>query len=391
MVNHTRDLSGVSVLVTDGHYKHTVGVIRHLGTMNASVDIVSSSAKEIACSSRYCRAVVVAEDVESPAFLETVRMAVTKTHYDVLMPISYKTTKVLAQNRDLFLPHVWMGVTDSSKIEKAANKNCMVQLAKRLGIPIPRTLAPGSLEELQEFSRGLNFPVVVKPQKETAGYSVKYIKDSMALTELYESFFALDDLLPEDIPLLQEYIPGQGCGFFATYQNGECKRVFLHRRIREYPASGGVSTCAESFYDSRLAEYGKRLLDALGWHGVAMVEFRQDARDGEYKLMEVNPKFWGSLELALAAGADFPGDLCVMAMGQELQCTDSYNRNLRFHWPISVSGELYHLWSRPQAFLNVASDFVNPKVQSNIWLSDLGPHYREMRHLRGLLFGRKHR
>jgi len=378
-------------LVTDGHYKHTVGVVRHLGEMNATVDLVSRTLHDFACTSRYCRSVVRADDTDGGAYLEPIAKAVQNGHYDVLMPISYKATKALAQNRSLFQPHVWIGIADYSKIEMAANKNCMARLAKKVGVPAPHTFVPTSMEELREISRELKYPAVVKPQRETAGHSVKYVENEKSLVELFERIFSVDRLLPGDIPLVQEFIPGYGCGFFASYQNGVCKRVFMHRRIREYPASGGVSTCAESFYDAKLEEYGKRLLDELGWHGVAMVEFRHDARDGEFKLMEVNPKFWGSVELALAAGADFPGDLCCMAMGQELQFTDSYNRHLRFHWPTSISGELYHLWSRPSSFMEVFIDTVNPKVQSNFWISDFGPHFEELRHLCGRPFARKNR
>ena len=80
----------------------------------------------------------------------------------------------------------------------------------------------------------------------------------------------------------------------------------MHRRIRERLVMGGPSTCAESVYDSKLLDYGLRVLKNLKWHGVAMVEFKKDSIDGEFKLMEINPKFWGSLDLAIASGVDFP-------------------------------------------------------------------------------------
>jgi predicted ATP-grasp superfamily ATP-dependent carboligase len=78
----------------------------------------------------------------------------------------------------------------------------------------------------------------------------------------------------------------------------------MHRRIREYPITGGASTAAESFYDPALRDLRLTLLRALNWHGVAMVEFKKDQRDGTHKL--INAKFWGSLDLAIAAGVDFP-------------------------------------------------------------------------------------
>jgi hypothetical protein len=120
-----------------------------------------------------------------------------------------------------------------------------------------------------------------------------------------------------------------------------------------------------------------------------MVEFRRDSRVGDYKLMEINPKFWGSLDLALAAGADFPGDLCQMALGRTLSFSDQYQRNLRYQWPLSGHGELFHLWTRPQSIFEVALDLLNPGVKSNIWLSDLGPNIQELRGLAGKLFRAK--
>ncbi len=150
----------------------------------------------------------------------------------------------------------------------------------------------------------------------------------------------------------------------------------MHRRIRENPPTGGASSCAASFYDGKLKEYGTRLLDLLGWHGVAMVEFRYDARSGTYKLMEINPKFWGSLDLALAAGVDFPHCLCRMAQGHALDYCEEYDRELRYHWPLS--GEIQHVWKRPTSFGAVLADLFDPRVKSNIWLRDIRPNLQEV-------------
>ncbi len=174
--------------------------------------------------------------------------------------------------------------------------------------------------------------------------------------------------------MIQEFIPGFGCGFFAVYQDGTCKQTFMHRRIREVPPSGGVSCCAESYYDQRLMEYGKRLLDRLEWHGVAMVEFRYDERDQDYKLMEVNPKFWGSLDLALEAGVEFPYYLCQMARGRQLEYSEDYNRHLRYHWLLN---DLQHVLMRPASFGAVVADSLRPSVKSNISWADLRPNLLE--------------
>ncbi|HME11389.1 MAG TPA: hypothetical protein VKF79_00910 [Candidatus Acidoferrum sp.] len=371
------DLSGFSILVTDEHYKHTLGLVRHLGTRGARVSILAISPFSPVCSSRYCRAALPLADKSIDAFLAGALDAVSSDSFDLMMPVSYPKTLALARHISDFLPYVKIELADARQIELAANKTCMGKLAVRVGVAAPQSAVPHTLEEVERLAKELKYPVVVKPQRESAGRSVSYARNSDELESLCAPFFTG---LPGNAepPLLQEFIPGYGCGFFATYQHGVCKRIFMHRRVREYPASGGVSTCAQSFYDPKLAACGRKVLDALHWHGVAMVEFRHDSRDNEFKLIEVNPKFWGSLDLALAAGADFPGDLCRMADGQQLTFTDAYDRDLRFHWPFSISGELYHLKSRPQSLFEVTGDFLSPRVKSNVWPSDPLPNLREL-------------
>jgi predicted ATP-grasp superfamily ATP-dependent carboligase len=144
----------------------------------------------------------------------------------------------------------------------------------------------------------------------------------------------------------------------------------MHRRVRELPASGGRSTCAESVNDPELARAGRRLLDHLNWHGVAMAEFRRDDRDGSFRLMEINPKFWGSLELALAAGADFADDYVRAARGEPLpvRTEADYRSGVRYAWPFD--GDLIHAMERPRNAFRVLGDMVNPRVKKNAWLRD---------------------
>jgi predicted ATP-grasp superfamily ATP-dependent carboligase len=371
-----QDVAGAQALVTDEHYKHSLGIVRQLGRQGVVVSVVAGSKESLACRSRYCREVILAENDRPASLVKTILQTVQQRHFDLVIPVSYSMTLALAQLKDQLLPYTRLEVPPSQTIALAADKLEMTKLAQRMAVPAPRTVRASELDQL---SPELRFPLVVKPQQESPGRpAIRYFYKQEQLNafrlELSNSRQngAFSDLI------VQEYIPGHGCGLFATYQDGVCKRVFMHRRVREYPAAGGVSSCAESFYDSTLESHGRRMLDALNWHGVAMVEFRRDERDGEYKLMEINPKFWGSLDLALAAGADFPGDLCQMALGRTLSFTSQYVRNLRFHWPFSSQGDLYHLWTRPQSLFAIATDSLNPRVKSNVWLGDFRPTLSEL-------------
>jgi predicted ATP-grasp superfamily ATP-dependent carboligase len=237
-------------------------------------------------------------------------------------------------------------------------------LAIRTGVGAPKTIRISSLDELESAGKQLGFPLILKGARETGLGIVAKVESSESLRQTYEELMERFGLAqPYDWPLLQEFIPGWGCGFFAIYDKGECKRVFMHRRVREYPATGGASCCAESFRDPELERSGRALLDELKWHGVAMVEFRFDERDNRFKLIEINPKFWGSLELALAAGADFAGDYVRLALGEELQFTDQY-KDLRFQWPLD--GDFQHARAVPSQALAILRDFLNPAVANNI-------------------------
>ncbi len=383
-----RNMAGFRVLISDEHYKHTLGIVRHLGRLGASVSIVARSRKSLACRSRYCRQVIPAPDGNLETLVQTVLEAIRKQQFDLVIPVSYPVTLALARRALEIAQYSHLELAESEAIEIAANKLKMINLAGTLGVPAPATYLS---TEIPKPISAMSFPVVIKPQMESPGRQpVRYARNAADLERMLSRKPGGGGVpYGEQSYLLQEFIPGQGCGFFASYQRGVCKRIFMHRRVREYPASGGASSCAESFYDAKLEMYGRRMLDALDWHGVAMVEFRRDSRDGEYKLMEINPKFWGSLDLALAAGADFPGDLCRMARGTDLPFSEQYERDLRFQWPFSGHGDLFHLWTRPQSIWNVARDFLNPRVKSNVWASDFAPNLQELRGLGQKLFRKK--
>ena len=107
--------------------------------------------------------------------------------------------------------------------------------------------------------------------------------------------------------MIQEKIIGPGTGLFTLYDKNRHLALFSHKRIREKPPSGGVSVVSESVpLDNEMVDAADKLLSAVGWTGVAMVEFKRDVRDGKAKLMEINGRFWGTLQLAVASGVDFP-------------------------------------------------------------------------------------
>jgi predicted ATP-grasp superfamily ATP-dependent carboligase len=240
---------------------------------------------------------------------------------DVVLPIGQDSNAALSRARGDVLEHSAIAVADWSSMQVASSKRRTIDCARVLGVPVPQTF-----ESPAEVDR---FPIVAK--KIMGSGEVRYVN-------------SVDEIPGGEQWLLQEYIPGEGRGFFALLDHGEEKAVFMHRRLREYPVTGGASTAATSIRDPMLRELGMKLLSELNWHGVAMVEFKLDRRDGSYRLMEINPKFWGSLDLAIAAGVDFPWLAVQLALGRPIVCPP-YSSGLRFQW---VFSDLVHAAAKPR-------------------------------------------
>jgi protein-tyrosine-phosphatase len=155
----------------------------------------------------------------------------------------------------------------------------------------------------------------------------------------------LEDL--ETRIIAQEMIPGSGVGAFLLRFGGKTHLKFAHRRLHEIPYTGGYSSYRESMKDNDLITLGESILTAIGYEGVAMVEFRRSSLDDRAYFMEINGRLWGSLALALHAGIDFPKALVECYTGGcSSERPPEYRSGVRC---INSPGELEHLISILQA------------------------------------------
>jgi len=340
------------ILLTDASYKHTLGAVRTLGKRGIYVIAGSSDRHSLSFYSKYCR-----EKVVYPSPRDEMKFVAFLCDYardkkvDVILPIGYLASTALSRHKAEFEGLTKLPVADYDSMKIACDKDRTMKFAASLGIKVPRMYAgKGDVA---------SFPVVVKGLMESG--KVSYAN----------SFLDLSRLNLEN-SLIQEYIPGEGYGFFALFNRGKPRAIFMHKRIREYPMTGGPSTVAESIYDEELKRQGLLLLEALNWHGVAMVEFKKDSRDNEFKLMEINPKFWGSLDLATASGVDFPYLTAKMAMDGDIEPLFAYKTGVRFRW--LFPDDTMHLLSNPGCLGTFLRDFFDKDTQTNIWPGDILPN-----------------
>ncbi len=349
------------ILLTNGAYKQTLAITRSLGAAGYEVGIVSHHALSVGFFSKYCRHRHIIPQTDDGSKYVAQLLDILKKHaYDVVLPVGYPVTGWLAECADDIRQYTKLPLAHLSAFKIFENKQLTHDLARQLDIPVPKTFAPKTKDEATECLNQLDFPVVFK--KSIEGHNrIAYAQNENDFYSFFESFQSEKEAFT-----IQEFISGQGAGYFALYDRGQLKQEFMHLRLREYPVEGGASCCAESIDNEQLRQYGQRILSAVNWHGVAMVEFKFDVK-GEPRLLEVNPKFWGSYDLCVAANADFAVPLVDLTFGKTLLRPPQYKRNIRFSW--LMNGDLLNGIKRGKT-KEVLSDFFSPQTHSNLTWRD---------------------
>jgi predicted ATP-grasp superfamily ATP-dependent carboligase len=248
----------------------------------------------------------------------------------------------------------------------ANDKEQTAALARQSGVATPGERLVADAAAARDAAGGLGLPMILKSAHEEGRKALRYVR---RIEDVETAFREVRGMSSAGV-LAQEFVKGEGFGFCALYWNGRRVRHCMHRRVREWPPTGGTSACAESLPDApALERAGTAVLDALKWHGVAMVEFK-GSLSGELKLMEVNAKFWGSHDVALAAGVDFPGDLVALLEGRTLPPQSPVKR-VRFAWPLG--GDLWHALAAPGDLPAVLADALSPGVAKSFRWSDPSP------------------
>jgi predicted ATP-grasp superfamily ATP-dependent carboligase len=325
------------VIITDGEQRSALAVVRSLGRAGYRCVVTESAPASIAGSSRYCaRRVVVPDALTEPLqFGRVIEALCAEENAAVLIPIAEASMLALLPLRESLAPTT-IPFPDTSSFAAISDKQRVLGEAARLGISVPKSVAVNDRASLAGVGLvQLEYPVVIKPARSVSGGEGERIKLGVSyaenLDELRQKLGALPDAA---FPvLLQQRIVGPGTGIFLLMWDGITRARFAHRRISEKPPNGGVSVYCESVaVEASLIAASEKLLGQFGWQGVAMVEYKRDARTGVPYLMEVNGRFWGSLQLAVNAGVDFPRLLVECALGAPPQSESSYHIGVRGRW-----------------------------------------------------------
>ncbi len=337
------------ILITDGNDRAALAAARSLVRAGHRVHVAAPVRLSLAGVSRGVRPHSLASDpLADPAGYATeLGRLVRAAGAGLVLPMTDPSLEAVLEHREALPEGTVLPFPDLATYRAASDKAHVLTLARESGFGVPETqliATPGAAGGV--IPDAAFFPAVVKPHRSVV--TVGGIRRKTAVTLVADPAAcrrALTALPAAAFPvLLQRRVSGVGEGFFALRWGGRTVAMFAHRRLREKPPAGGVSVYRESIpLDDRLARPGLRLLDALGWNGVAMVECKRDQATGRAVVMEVNARFWGSLQLAIDAGVDFPSLLVRCAAGETVPACHDYRVGVRSRW---FWGDVDHLYLR---------------------------------------------
>lgn len=377
---------GMTVIVTDVHYRMAVALIR---------DLVEAGTRVICCER---------EDVQAPLGFRCkgVRECVILPHenwlqalYELcqrvksregaapaLLPVGAVTLGQLAVARDRFGEVCGLAIPTPEQLDTFNDKASVAQLAQSLGIPVPQAFVMAADETVEQFAARIPYPCVVKPlcgEKLGLSAAQRYgiARKPEELTGLYQKFAALAG----QPPLVQEYLSGGALGCSVLAKEGKVLASLCHRRVREYPVSGGPSACCRCVNQPELVEMVSKMVAASGYTGLAMFEFKENGR-GEPRLLEINPRIWGTFPLTRVSGSKIGLAWAVLSWnagnkGAEMPMPalpQPAPRKMQFVLSDLCSAVGYLRGGKPLRALGAVVDTLNPAVRDGLWeWKDLKP------------------
>lgn len=389
------------ILILDGHSSAALAFTRSAGRAGHWVAVGANAGMFAAAQlSRYCKL-----DVSYPVptddargFVDAIVKFVNDQAVDLVVPITDWTILPLAEHRGLFSvnPRCKIALPSRASIEKVSDKYQTLQIAQSLGIRTPQTWLIESERDLESVPEN-RFPLVVKDR-----FSIRW-RDGKAIFGGVSYAYSHDELQRKvkdrlaaagDV-LVQEFAAGTGVGFSCFVAGGEVRIPFQWKRIREVDPRGSASSCRESSaLDDRIRNDSSRLIQRIGFEGIAMVEFKVEDKVEDKKgsdqagpvLMEINGRPWGSIALPIASGVDYPRYLIEWGLRGELPPKEiPYRTGITCR---RMVGELTHLsnlragkpanWPLPypsfwSSLLKMAVPWYPGMHYDDLWLSDPRP------------------
>ena len=310
------------VLILGNDDRVLLAIARDLGRHGIDVHVAWCDPDSPALLSRYISSFhdLPPYNPNSDDWIEPLNELAASSSFDLVIPCNDYAVVPLQLHRAHLDPRTQWYLINDFAFRVAFDKRQTSRLANELKINVPRefVITPNDLAHGASSTRlalidrhSIRFPVFVKPRSSITQSDVTNKRAAQPVESPAELARLLGEGLPADGVLVQERFRGVGIGVEVLASHGRVLMQLQHQRLRE--TIDGGSTYRKTISEIReLTEATKQLVRRLDYTGVGMFEFRYDLETGAWVLLEINARFWGSLPLAIAAGANFPYSLYEM-------------------------------------------------------------------------------
>lgn len=315
------------VLLTNAQLRKTLASVRSLGKKGIETFVVEETRFSPAAFSKYCTKALICPNAEKQPeeFYERITEIITKYNCDVFFPMDEDTVAVAMEHKEELEKLCSVPLPDFKSYEITSDKGKAYKHAMSVGVNIPGTVFPDSADNLHEITANLKYPLMVKPVKSNGGRGIKsvYCKE-----ELLKAYVEVHEHYP--YPVIQEHL-GEGDVYDVVLlynSHNELRASFIQRHVRKYPLVTGPSTVQESVVHPEMLDMAIKYMEGLNWCGIADLEFMVQRETGEIKFLELNCKFWNSLQMGIYAGVDFPWLLYKIAMDGDVEPVKEYKTGI---------------------------------------------------------------
>ena len=298
-----------SALVLGHDSRSALAVIRSLGESGIKVDLGTFSKSTLCKYSRYAKRIhLLPNPFENAAkMVSCLSHLLPQKDYSLVIPTSDEYLVPIMRNLEHFHSINSFAIPASNVFKLANEKKETLRIARENKVPYPHSITITNPSEITSHLTNLSYPTIVKPNSSKVLIRDQLVSMKVHQAESENQLVTILEEITRFVPVLvQEYISGIGIGQEFLSNNGKIVAAFQHERVHEPERGGGSSYRRSAKLDYDLFTYSKRIIQALNWSGVIMVEYKWNPEIDEKYLMEVNGRFWGSLPLAIHSGVDFP-------------------------------------------------------------------------------------
>ena len=296
--------------------------------------------------SRFLEKVIFIKDVTK----EKCDLLCSNYSIDIIVPVGFEETLLFSQFVNDTKFKEMITVSDYDNIIFASNKSKISEYINNIGVPTPKTYDVNSqiFRQDQTFTNQKYF---IKPSKEgliKKYFSINNVNEFINSRRFYSEIGYTDNDL-----ILQEFIEGNGVGYFAVCSDGVPLVEYSHIRVREWPKKGGYSTACQTYKNKELSTLSRKIIKSLNWRGPIMIEYRKSKNDGKLYFIEINPKFWGSLELGLLSGVNIIDALIYITNpdSPKNNVQSEKLKSISIVWPFD--GDLFHYLLNPKVLISL--------------------------------------